>query len=81
MDEVARLVLELHRRQRDGVLALHVGEDRDVGVEQAAVAQRVVGVGLHDALIGHDGAGVDVDADEAGRRRRRRWPAPRGDRS
>src|SRR5712691_6356123 len=66
MHEIARLLLELDGRHRRRMLALDVGEDLDVGAEEPAVTQRVIGLGLHDALVGHDGAGVDVDADELG---------------
>src|SRR5262245_44197048 len=64
MHEIARLRLELHRAERHRVLALHVGQDLDVGAQEAAVAKERVGVGLHDALIGEDGPGVNVHADE-----------------
>ena len=64
MHEVARRLLDLDGRQRHRVLAADVGEDRDVHAEQAAVAQRVVGVGMDHPLVGEHRAGVDVDADE-----------------
>ena len=71
MREVARVLLEIDRGQRNGVLAAHVGEDGDVDAEHAPVAQRVVRIGVHEALIGQHGAGMDVDADEAGADRAR----------
>jgi hypothetical protein len=66
MHEIARHLLGLHRGERDGVLAAHVGDDRHVDAEESAVAQRAVGVGLDDALIGEHCARVHVDADELG---------------
>src|SRR5438132_669016 len=62
--EVARGLLELDGNERDRVLAPDVREDQGLDAEQPPVAERVVGVGLDDALIGDDGARVDVDADE-----------------
>ena len=46
--EIARVLLEVDRRQRHGVLAADVGEDPHVGAEQPAVAQEVVGVGIQN---------------------------------
>ena len=66
------------------VLDVAVGEDPDVvGLRRGAVAQRLGGLALDQALVGDIGVGPLVDADEAARprpwRRRRRgwrrWPA------
>src|SRR6266571_5356726 len=62
--EVARGLLELDGDERDRVLAPDVREDAGLRAEQPPVAERVVGVGLDDPLVGDDGARVDVDADE-----------------
>ena len=69
--QVTGLELEVERCQRRGVLAADVGVDLHRGAQEPAVTQSVVGVGLHEALIGDDGAGVDVDPDEAGADRAR----------
>ena len=47
-----------HRESRDD------GEDRDLDAEQAAVPQRVVRLGLDDALVRRDRTHVHVDAHE-----------------
>src|SRR5213592_2473468 len=64
VDEITRGLLGLDGNERHRVLAADVGEDQDLHAEQPPVAQRVVGVGLDDPLVGDDGAGVDVDPDE-----------------
>src|SRR5205807_6355308 len=63
--EVARGLLELDGDERNRVLAPDVREDAGLRAEQPPVAERVVGVGLDDPLVGADGARVDVDADES----------------
>src|SRR2546427_5736253 len=58
--EVPRRLLDLDRGQGHGVLATDVGEDRDRDTEQPPVAERPVGVGLDDPLVGEDRARVDI---------------------
>ena len=44
-----------------GVLHQHVGQDADVGVERVAAAGGLVGLALHDALVGGHHAVMHVD--------------------
>src|SRR5262249_113123 len=62
---VPRLVLDGHGGERCRVLGLHVGEEGDRGIEETAIAKRLVRAGGEDALVGDHGARVHVHADEA----------------